>query len=110
NSINDRIDNRRKHQKLFFFIGLSAAAAILVAIFIKMPGNSLLVQANVWQELASTDSSKKIMLADGSVVWLAPWSTVKVHTDLKKQRSTVLLKGTAFFNVAKMRNIRLLSM
>jgi transmembrane sensor len=101
NSINDRIDNRRKQQKQFFFIGLSAAAAILVAIFIKMPGNDSPVQANVWQELATTDSTKKIILADGSVIWLAPWSTLKVHTDFQKQRSTVLSKGTAFFNVAK---------
>ena len=62
NSINDRIDNRRKQRKQFFFIGLSAAAAILVAIFIKMPGNDLPAQANAWQELATTDSAKKIML------------------------------------------------
>lgn len=101
NSINDRIDKRKNHKKQFFFIGLSAAAAILVAIFIKMPGNGLQVNTNPWQELASTDSAKKIMLEDGSVVWLAPWSTLKVHTDFQKQRSTVLSKGTAFFSVAK---------
>lgn len=101
NSINDRIDNRRKQRKLFFFIGLSAAAAILVAIFIKMPGNESPAQANAWHELATADSAKKIMLADGSVVWLAPWSSMKVHTDFQKQRSTVLSKGTAFFSVAK---------
>ncbi|MCS3797235.1 FecR family protein [Niastella sp. OAS944] len=101
NSINDRIDNRKKHKKQFFFIGLSAAAAILIAIFIKIPGNGSQINTNPWQELASTDSSKKIMLDDGSVVWLAPGSTVKVHTDFQKQRSTVLLKGTAFFSVAK---------
>lgn len=101
NSINDRIDNRKKLKKQFFFIGISAAAAILVAIFIKVPGNGGQVNTNPWQELASTDSSKKIMLDDGSVVWLAPWSTLKVHTDFQKQRSTVLSKGTAFFSVAK---------
>lgn len=101
NSINDRIDNRRKQKKQFFFIGLSAAAAILVAIFIKIPGNDTPPQANTWQELATTDSAKKIMLTDGSVVWLAPWSAMKVHTDFQKQRSTVLSKGTAFFSVTK---------
>ena len=101
NSINDRIDNRKKLKKQFFFIGISAAAAILVAIFIKLPGNGGRVNTNPWQELASTDSTKKIMLDDGSVVWLAPWSTLKVHTDFQKQRSTVLSKGTAYFSVAK---------
>jgi transmembrane sensor len=101
NSINDRIDNRRRQKKKLFFIGFSAAAAILVAIFIKIPVNSSQINANVWQELASADSSKKIILDDGSVVWLAPWSAVKVHTGFRNQRSTVLSKGTAFFNVAK---------
>src|SRR5689334_14599170 len=96
NSINDRIDNRRKQKQKFFFIGLSAAAAILVAIFIKMPGNGSPAKANAWQELATNDSAKKIILNDGSVIWLAPWSAMKVHTDFKEQRSTVLSKGTAF--------------
>jgi transmembrane sensor len=101
NSINDRIDNRRTWKKQFFFIGFSAAAAILVAIFIKLPGNGSQAKANVWQKLATTDSAKKIMLQDGSVVWLAPWSALKVHTDFQNKRSTVLVKGTAFFCVAK---------
>ena len=101
NSINDRIDNNRRQKKKYFFIGLSAVAAILVAIFFKMPGFNTAVNANPWLELASADSSKKIQLEDGSVVWLAPWSTLKVRTDFKKQRSTVLAKGTAFFSVAK---------
>lgn len=101
NSINDRIDNRRRQKKQFFFIGLSAVAAILVAILFKMPGLNTAVNANPWLELASADSSKKIRLEDGSIVWLAPWSTLKVRTDFQKQRSTVLTKGTAFFSVAK---------
>lgn len=101
NSINDRIDNGRKRRKQFFFIGLSAAAAILVSIFIKPPGNGSQAKTNVWQTLATTDSTKKIMLEDGSVVWLAPWSALKVRTDFQNQRSTELLKGTAFFSVAK---------
>jgi transmembrane sensor len=84
-----------------FFIGLSVAAAILVAVFIKIPGRSPGIPKNAWQELASADSSKKIMLEDGSVVWLAPYSTVQVHNEFSKQRSTVLSKGTAFFSVAK---------
>ncbi len=101
NSINDRIDNRRRGRKRFFFIALSAAAAILIAVFIKIPGNKEHVAAATWQELASADSSKKIQLKDGSVVWLAPYSSLKVYGDFLKQRSTVLSKGTAFFSVAK---------
>jgi transmembrane sensor len=101
NNINDRIDNRRRRKKQLFFIGLSVAAAILVAVFIKIPGRSAGVPQDLWQELASADSSKKIMLEDGSVVWLAPYSTVQVHRDFSKQRTTLLSKGMAFFSVAK---------
>lgn len=101
NSINDRIDNRRRQKKRIFFIGLSAAAAILVAIFIKMPGSDPHVDPVAWQELASADSTKMILLEDGSVVWLAPWSSLKVQANFQKQRRTVLSKGTAFFSVAK---------
>lgn len=101
NSINDRIDNRRRRRKQLFFIGFSAAAAILVAVFIKMPGSNPNETAAAWQVLASAGSSKKIMLEDGSIVWLAPYSAVKVYTNFLKQRNTVLSKGTAFFSVAK---------
>ncbi|WP_205509810.1 FecR family protein [Longitalea arenae] len=101
NSINDRIDNKGRRKKKLFFIGLSAAAAILVSIFIKMPHNHAPAAVNVWQELASADSSKMIRLQDGSEVWLTPHTTVKVYADFLKQRKTVLLKGTAFFSVAK---------
>jgi transmembrane sensor len=101
NSINDRIDHRRRKNRQRFFITLSAAAAILVAVFIKMPRSSSGVMAITWHELASTDHSKKITLEDGSVVWLAPYSSLKIYGDFLKQRSTVLSKGTAFFSVAK---------
>ena len=101
NSINDRIDNRRRQRKQLFFIGLGAVAAILVAIFFRMPGNGSAKAADAWQELASAGSSKKIMLQDGSVVWLAPNSTVKVYGNFLQKRSTVLTKGSAFFSVAK---------
>jgi transmembrane sensor len=101
NSINDRIDNKGRRKKQVFFIGLSAAAAILVALFIKIPTGDQPEAVNPWQELASADSSKKIILKDGSTVWLAPYSAVKVYTGFLNQRNMVLSKGTAFFSVAK---------
>ena len=101
NNINDRIDKGGRRKKQLFFIGLSAAAAILVAVFFKMPGSNSNAPANTWLEMASADSSKKILLEDGSVVWLAPYSEVKVYAAFLKQRSAVLSKGTAFFSVAK---------
>src|SRR4051812_13242955 len=101
NSINDRIDYRRRQKKQLFFIGLSVVAAIVVAIFFRMPGNGAGINTHAWKELASAGSSKKLLLEDGSVIWLAPNSTVKVYADFSKKRSTVLTRGTAFFSVAK---------
>lgn len=91
---------RRKRRQLFF-IGMSAAAAILVALFIKMPGSSLKVNSVQWRELASNDTARKILLADGTELWLAPHSTVQVHPDFLQQRVTVLSKGTVYYSVAK---------
>lgn len=101
NHINDRLDTGRRRKRQLFFIGLSVAAAILIAVFIKIPGVGTSAVANPWQELASTDSARKILLEDGSVVWLAPRSAVKVYTNFSRKRSTVLSKGSAFFSVAK---------
>jgi transmembrane sensor len=101
NRINDRIDNGRRRKKQLFFIALGVAAAMLVAVFIKLPGDNSNIAATTWQELASADSSKNILLEDGSVVWLAPYSALKVYGDFLNQRSTVLSKGTAFFSVVK---------
>ncbi len=61
---------------------------------------------NAWQELASTDSAKKIMLDDGSVDWLAPSQHWKC-TLIFKNSAARYCQRTAFFNVAKMRNTRL---
>lgn len=101
NSINDRIDHKRRKRNRLFFIGISAAAAILVAIFIKMPGNGPRTQDVTWKELASNDSTKKVLLDDGSVVWLAPHAAMRVYGDFVHQRTTLLTKGTVFFSVAK---------
>jgi transmembrane sensor len=100
NNIHQRIAPNRRRKKLFF-ISISAAAAILVAVFLKLPNHQLRTPANHWQELASNDSAKKIQLQDGSELWLAPHSAIRVYTDFLNQRNTELTKGTVFFSVAK---------
>ena len=101
NSINDRIDHNRHKRIRLFFVGISAAAAILIAVFIKIPGNGPRIQPVTWKELASNDSTQKVLLDDGSSVWLAPHSALRVYGDFVHQRSILLTSGTVFFSVAK---------
>jgi transmembrane sensor len=101
NNINDRIDGNWAKRKRVFLLAVSAAAAILVAIFVKMPGGSMRTSENTWRELASNDSLQKILLDDGSVVFLAPHSSIQVATNFANHRTTTLTKGSAFFSVAK---------
>jgi transmembrane sensor len=76
------------------FIGASAAAVLLIFLFIRFNGPGPVRLP--WRELASNESSRKFTLEDSSVVWLAP------HTVLyARQRTVRLQKGTAFFSIAK---------
>lgn len=99
-NIHQRIDHTRRKKKQLFYIGLSAAAAIMVAVFIKMPWLQD-VPVEAWTELASNDSSHKVELEDGSVLWLAPHSAVRINPGFKNKRNTVLTRGTVFFSIAK---------
>lgn len=101
NSLHQRMDNYGRRKKQLFFIGIGAAAAILVAIFVRIPGNGPRSTMTNWTELASSAAPRKIQMADGSVLWLAPYSVIRVYPDFLQQRSTVLTKGTVFFSVAK---------
>jgi transmembrane sensor len=85
-------------------IGAVLAAAVLLAVFIRMPGlNSRGDRPDVaqWIKMGSDDSPGKFALDDGSVVWLAPHSIIRVNTNFSKQRRAMLTKGSAFFHVAK---------
>jgi transmembrane sensor len=101
NNIHQQLDGTRRKKKQLYFIGISAAAAILIAVMIKMPWGQQEIPAEAWKELATNDSARKIQLEDGSVLWLAPHSAVKLHPDFLNRRSSLLEKGTVFFHVAK---------
>jgi len=77
------------------FIGISSAvAAALIILFIR--SGTPPAPVSQWRELASNGTPRKITLEDSSIVWLAPHSVVHVY-----HRTTKLIKGIAFFNVAK---------
>ena len=95
-----RMDAQGRKKRLLI-IGISAAAAVLIAVFITVPGLTPRMEAPRWKELASTETPKKITLDDSSVLWLAPHSTLRLYPDLSKQRSAILTSGSAFISVAK---------
>ncbi|MDF2192298.1 FecR domain-containing protein [Paraflavitalea sp. CAU 1676] len=100
-NIHQKLARSRQQKKQLFYIGLSAAAAILVAVFFKMPWSQQEPVQEAWTELHSNDSARQVTLQDGSVLWLAPRSTVRIHPDFRMARNTELTRGTVFFNIAK---------
>jgi transmembrane sensor len=99
-SIQQRIHANPRKKRLFY-ISISVAAAILIAVFINIPGTPSKTPVSHWQQLASNALLKKIRLIDGSELSLAPNSAINVYTDFSNQRRLVLIKGTVFFSVAK---------
>jgi transmembrane sensor len=91
----------QRRQKRLYIIGIGAAAAVLLAIFIRTPSLFPRIDTDSWQELASTETPQKITLDDSSVLWLAPHSAIRLYPDLSKQRSAILTSGSAFIIVAK---------
>lgn len=99
--IHQRLDSNRRKKKQLFYIGLSAAAAILVAFLIRIPRAQQELPVEAWRELVANDSTREVKLEDGSVLWLAPRSVVRVYPDFKTKRNTLLTRGTVFFSIAK---------
>jgi len=103
-NIRRRIDAQRRRRRMYV-IGIGAAAAVLLAVLIRIPGwNSRADRQDAavqWVKMGSDENPRKLALNDGSIVWLAPHSIMRVNTDLSKQRRIMLTKGSAFFDVAK---------
>lgn len=81
-------------------IGIGAAAAILIAVFI-LPGTGWRTDDRPWKELASNERSAKVLLEDGSVVVLAPHSVLQVHPDFLRHRSLRLVRGAVYSDIAR---------
>lgn len=100
-NIHQRLDGTRRKKKQLYYIGISTAAAILVAILMKLPWAQQEVPVEAWTELTAHEHSRKVQLEDGSEIWLAPRSTLRVYPDFRNRRNTVLTRGTVFFSIAK---------
>ncbi|RFM27048.1 FecR family protein [Deminuibacter soli] len=84
------------------YISAGAVAAVLTALIVKFTWmNNSQVPVSAWDVVASDGNKKKVELADGSVIWLAPNSAIHMYPTFAAKRSVVLDKGTAFFSVTK---------
>jgi len=99
-SLHRRMDAQGRKKRLFI-IGIGAAAAVLLAVFIRTSILSPRIDTDRWKELASAEAPKKITLDDSSVCWLAPHSTIRLYPDFSKQRTALLTSGSAFISVVK---------
>lgn len=101
-AVYERVDNAAYYRRRVLYISTGAVAAVLVSFVIRFTlQRKELVPVTEWNTIASNGEKKMVQLADGSVIWLAPHSAVQVYPAFSKQRSIILNKGTAFFNVAQ---------
>ncbi len=100
-AIHERIGSSGHHRRRVLYITACAAAAVLAALvlgFAWLQGSRLPVSK--WNSVVSNNDKREIELADGSVIWLAPHSALRIYPSFTDQRSVVMEKGTAFFVVA----------
>lgn len=101
-SVHQRMNTGSSRRRKVMYISAGAAAAVLTAFVVRFTWiSNKLVPVTEWNMVASNEEKKKIELADGSVIWLAPHSTVKLYPAFTSHRNVVLEKGTAFFEVAQ---------
>ncbi len=87
------------------FRKIAAAVVLLIAtvsvgyfVFNKVTENTVITASN------TITKGKKVLLADGSVVWLNKNATLSYPKKFKNNRREVTLSGEAFFEIAKDKN------
>ncbi|MEJ6981441.1 FecR family protein [Pedobacter sp. P351] len=90
------------YKRLSFWTRLSSAAIIILMCSIgyfqynKFKRSEILVALEVPKGM-----TKKIILPDGSIVWVNAGSQISYSKDFGKQNRTIFLKGEAYFDIAK---------
>ena len=99
------VQNRKAFQrKTFAVIGMSAAAAVIIAFFIGfygtpgLRGNKILAYNEIVVPLGA---KSMLTLADGTKVWLNAGSKFRYPVNFLSDKREVYLEGEAFFNVTK---------
>ena len=92
-------NNRRK----WYWIGASAAAVIIISLFVFIPKTKPSKPARLAENTVSTKpgSKSKIQLPDGTEVWLNADSKIEYNENYNVKLREVKLTGEAFFDVVK---------
>ena len=100
NGLNARINSRRQFQ--IFCSVMRYAAVILLLVSFSYGGWGYLKPDNyVTIRVEQGEDVKKIVLADGSAVWLKEGSSLRIPEVFAENNRKLSLQGEAFFDVAK---------
>jgi len=112
--IEERMENSRSETKLRLFRNFkrvaSIAAVLLIGIFVWQ--SELLTSLRyedpiTFHELSSLKGHKsKVVLPDGTQVWLNSNSSLKYASDFANKHRTVYLEGEGFFDVVKNKDLQ----
>ncbi|MEA4974123.1 MAG: FecR domain-containing protein [Paludibacter sp.] len=102
-------DSQRKHKKLRriiqFASGVAATIALLFYInYADRLSDSVESRDNYTHVVKAQQSKERIVLPDGSVVWIDKGSVLSYSDRFNKQTRGVKIEGKAFFDVAKDKN------
>lgn len=98
--LNAKINSRRRFQ-LFRSVMRYAAVILLLVSFSYVGWDYLRPDNYVTITVKQGEDVKKIMLADGSAVWLKAGSSLKIPEAFAENSRKLSLQGEAFFDVAK---------
>ena len=103
NGLNARINSRRQFQ--IFCSVMRYAAVILLLVSFSYVGWGYLKPDNyVTIRVEQGEDVKKIVLADGSAVWLKEGSSLRIPEVFAENNRKLSLQGEAFFDIAKNAN------
>jgi transmembrane sensor len=100
NSFLNKIDPPEAPVRSFKWLGITAVVIVLVASCAWYFNRSIPVDKTANQIVAKKGSIRKIVLTDGTTVWLNAVSTIKYDNNFGKTNRTVYLEGEAFFDIA----------
>lgn len=82
------------------WLAVAIAALIVIAFTVLFKRNNVVNNAALQQLTAKQGAIRKVILKDGTIVWLNSGTTLKYGNDFGKTTRTVYLEGEAFFEIA----------
>ena len=98
--VNSRVNVKKRFTLLFS--AMKYAAIVILVLVVAISGYTYLKPEKYYTIAVSEDTNvKKVLLSDGTTVWLHSNSSLQIPASFLKENRNVVLKGEAFFDVAK---------